>query len=209
MKSPWEWKQYGQCGKWISDLVPHLAGCVDDMAFLHSMVSKSNVHGPATFMQNTGFVLPGFPSMGAWVSYGLGSLSDDLPAFVVLPDSRGFAPNGPANWSSGFPARLPPGNDDPARRQEPHLRSVSAERTPDLDKSADADALALLNRMNKAHEATREGDSRLDARIASYEMAARLQLSAPKCWTCRRSRRRLRRCMAWTKRSPRISAAIV
>src|SRR6478752_8371316 len=102
MKSPWEWKQYGQCGKWVSSLVPHLASCVDDIAFVHSMVAKSNVHGPATFMQNTGFVLPGFPAMGAWVSYGLGSLSDDLPAFVALPDSRGFAPNGPANWGAGF-----------------------------------------------------------------------------------------------------------
>src|SRR5262249_5433677 len=102
MKSPWGWKQYGRCGKWVSDLTPNLAECVDDMAFLHAMVSKSNVHGPATFMQNTGFVLPGFPSMGAWVSYGLGAMTDDLPAFVVLPDSRGYAPNGPANWGSAF-----------------------------------------------------------------------------------------------------------
>ena len=62
MKSPWGWKQYGQCGKWVSDLLPHLAGCVDDMAFIHSMVAKSNVHGPATFLQATGFVLPGFPA---------------------------------------------------------------------------------------------------------------------------------------------------
>src|SRR5262249_25198813 len=102
MKSPWKWQRHGQCGKWVSDLLPHLAGCVDDLAFIHSMVSKSNVHGPATFMQATGFVMPGFPSMGAWISYGLGRLRDDLPAFVVLPDSRGFAPNGPANWGSGF-----------------------------------------------------------------------------------------------------------
>src|SRR5277367_2783742 len=90
LASPWNWKQYGQSGKWMSDLVPHLAHCVDDMAFIHSMVSKSNVHGPATFMQNTGFVLPGFPSMGAWLSYGLGSMNHDLPTFVVLPDIRGF-----------------------------------------------------------------------------------------------------------------------
>jgi hypothetical protein len=102
MKSPWDWKQYGQSGKWVSDLVPHLGSCVDDMAFIHSMVSKSNVHGPATFMQATGFVLPGFPSMGAWISFGLGNLTDNLPTFVVLPDPRGFAPNGPANWASGF-----------------------------------------------------------------------------------------------------------
>src|SRR5438128_4236739 len=92
MKSPWEWKQRGQCGKWVSDLLPHLATCVDDIAFIHSMVSKSNVHGPATFMQNTGFVLPGFPSMDAWISYGLGSMNESLPAFVVLPDTRGLPP---------------------------------------------------------------------------------------------------------------------
>ena len=117
MESPWKWRQYGQCGKWVSDLVPHLAGCVDDMAFLPAMVSKSNVHGPATFMQNTGFVLPGFPSMGAWISYGLGSLNENLPTFVVLPDSRGFAPNGPANWSAGLLAGGPSGDDGPARRR--------------------------------------------------------------------------------------------
>src|SRR5437764_13150934 len=78
MKSPWRWRQHGHCGKWVSDLLPHLATCVDDMAFLHAMVSRSNVHGPATFLQATGFVLPGCPSMGAWVSYGLGSLHDNL-----------------------------------------------------------------------------------------------------------------------------------
>src|SRR5262245_40984224 len=89
MPSPWGWKQYGQSGKWVSDLLPHTATCVDDIAFVMSMMSKSNVHGPATFMQNTGFVLPGFPSAGAWISYGLGSLTDNLPVFVVIPDPRG------------------------------------------------------------------------------------------------------------------------
>jgi hypothetical protein len=102
MKSPWRWRQHGQSGIWVSDLLPHLAGCVDDIAFIYSMTSRSNVHGPATFLQATGFVLPGFPSMGAWISYGLGSMTRDLPAFVVIPDSRGFAPNGPANWGAGF-----------------------------------------------------------------------------------------------------------
>src|SRR5262249_17422255 len=77
MQSPWKWRQHGQCGKYVSDLVPNLATCVDDICFIHSMVAKSNVHGPATFMQNSGFVLPGFPSMGAWVRYGLGSLNDN------------------------------------------------------------------------------------------------------------------------------------
>ena len=102
MQSPWAWRQYGECGKWVSDLVPHIGTCADEIAFVHSMVSKSNVHGPATFMQSSGFVTPGFPSVGAWVSYGLGGMNDNLPTYVVLPDSRGFAPNGPGNWSAGF-----------------------------------------------------------------------------------------------------------
>ncbi len=109
----------------MSGLVPHLADCVDDMAFLPSMVSKSNVHGPATFMQNTGFVLPGFPSIGAWVSYGLGSLNDNLPTFVVLPDSRGFAPNGPANWAAGF---LPAASRAPWSRPRRRTRSSTCSR---------------------------------------------------------------------------------
>jgi hypothetical protein len=178
MKSPWGWKQHGACGRWVSDLLPHLATGVDDIAFLYAMVSKSNVHGPATFMQNTGFVLPGFPAMGAWISYGLGRLTDDLPAFVVLPDSRGFAPNGPANWSAGFL---------PAAHQGTMVRPAARNPIYDLfppegagvTKASEADGLALLRQLNKDHQATREGDSRLDARIASYELAAKLQLSAP------------------------------
>jgi hypothetical protein len=178
MKSPWEWKQYGQCGKYVSGLLPHLATCVDDIAFLHAMVSKSNVHGPATFMQATGFVLPGFPSVGAWVSYGLGRLTDDLPAFVVLPDSRGFAPNGPANWGAGFlPAAhqgtmVRPGSRNPIYDLFPPEGSA-------VTKASEADGQELLKRLNEGHKASRPGDSRLDARIASYELAARLQLSAP------------------------------
>jgi hypothetical protein len=178
MKSPWEWRQHGQCGKYVTSLLPHLATCVDDMAFIHSMVSKSNVHGPATFMQSTGFVLPGFPSVGAWIAYGLGSLNDNLPAFVVLPDARGFAPNGPANWSAGF---LPAGFQGTMVRpaaQNPIYDLVPADRTA-VTKAADSEGLALLNKLNRMHMAGREGDSRLQARIASYELAARLQLSAP------------------------------
>jgi hypothetical protein len=179
MKSPWEWKPRGQCGKWISELVPHIASCADDIAFVHSMIAKSNVHGPATFMQNTGFVLPGYPSMGSWVSYGLGSMNENLPTFIVLPDSRGFAPNGPGNWSAGFL---------PASHQATMIRASSPNPIYDLfppkdsryiTKAADADTLGLLRELNREHIARREGDSRLEARISSYEMAAKLQLSAP------------------------------
>jgi len=179
MPSPWGWKQYGQAGKWVSDLFPHTAGCVDDIAFVHSMVTKSNIHGPATFMQNTGFILPGFPSAGAWVSYALGSLNQNLPVFVVLPDPRGMPPNGSANWSGGFL---------PATHQATTVKVGTAHPIQDLEspagasyitKASEKDGLALLDQVNRKHLDGRGGDSRLDARIASYEMAARLQLSAP------------------------------
>jgi len=178
MKSPWTWKQYGKCGKYISSLLPHLATCVDDMAFIHSMVAKSNVHGPATFMQNTGFVLPGFPSMGAWISYGLGSLTDNLPAFVVLPDSRGYAPNGPTNWSAAFLPAAHQGTMLRPSSRNPIHDLFPPEKSP-ITSTSDAAAHDLLRKLNKEHQEARPGDSRLDARIASYEMAARLQLSAP------------------------------
>ena len=100
--SYWPFKQHGECGRWVSSLFPHLAECVDDMCFIHSMNSKSNVHGPAIFMLNSGFVLPGFPSMGSWVTLALGTENKNLPAFVVLPDPRGFPMNGPINWGAGF-----------------------------------------------------------------------------------------------------------
>jgi hypothetical protein len=178
MQSPWSWRQYGQCGKWVSSLLPHLAQCVDDIAFLPAMVSRSNVHGPATFMQNTGFVLPGFPSMGAWVSYGLGSLNQNLPAFVVLPDSRGFAPNGPANWSAGFLPASFQGTMVRAADRNPIFDLFPA-RNDYITPQSEAEGLRLLQEMNRRHEEARPGDSRLEARIASYELAARLQLSAP------------------------------
>lgn len=179
MNSPWAWKQHGRCGKWVSALLPHTATCVDDMAFIQSMMSKSNIHGPATFMQNTGFVLPGFPSMGAWVSYALGSMNNNLPTLVVLPDARGYPPNGPANWSAGFL---------PAAHQATMIRAGNANPIYDLfppkkagfiTKQSEQETLELLQAMNQEHLAGRPGDSRLEARIASYEMAAKLQLSAP------------------------------
>jgi hypothetical protein len=178
MPSPWEWKQHGECGRWVSGLFPNLAGCVDDMAFIFSMMSKSNVHGPATFMQSTGFVLPGFPAAGAWISYGLGSLNENLPAFVVLPDPRGFAPNGPANWSSGFLPAAHQGTMVRVGAPNPIYGLFPPEKAR-ITKESEAEGLALLKKLNQGHRAEREGDSRLDARIASYELAGRLQSSAP------------------------------
>ncbi len=178
MQAPWKWRRYGQCGKWINDCVAPLGDVVDEMAFVHNMVSKSNVHGPATFMQATGFILPGFPSVGSWVSYGLGSMNQNLPTFVVLPDPRGFAPGGPKNWAAGFlPAEhqgtmIKPNADIPINDLYPPAGSF-------VTKDKDAATVAALHRINSLHAQQRPGDDRLDARIRSYEMAARMQLSAP------------------------------
>jgi hypothetical protein len=179
MKSPWDWKQYGQCGKWVSDLVPHIAGCVDELAFIHSMVSKSNVHGPATYLQNTGFVFPGFPHMGAWISYGLGRLTDDLPTFVVLPDPRGFAPNGPANWSAGFLPAAHQGTLLRVGKSNPIFDLFPPDSAKFVTPQSEVQGLELIQQMNRDYAAQRSGDSLLDARVAAYEMAAKLQLHAP------------------------------
>ena len=179
MKSPFAFKRHGQSGRWVSSVFPHTAGCVDDLAFLMSVVSKTNVHGPASYLVNTGFVLPGFPCMGAWLSYGLGRLTDDLPTFVVLPDPRGLPYNNLGNFSAGFL---------PAVHQGTVLKSGAANPIADLfpppsakfiTKQSEAEGLALLRRMNDDHRARTPGDDRLDARIAAYELAARMQRTAP------------------------------
>ena len=178
MASPWRWRRRGESGAWVSDLLPNLAGCVDELAILPAMVSSSNVHGPATFLQATGFVRPGFPSVGAWVSYGLGSLNEDLPTFVVLPDPRGYAPNGPANWGAGFLPAQHQGTTVRPSSPRP-IRDLEPPDAPFINDASEAEGRDLLERLNRDHADDRPGDSRLDARIASFELAARLQLSAP------------------------------
>jgi hypothetical protein len=178
MAAPWKWRPYGECGRYLSDLVPHLGQCVDKIAFLHGMVSKSNVHGPATFLEATGFLRPGFPSMGAWASYALGSQNRDLPAFVVLPDGRGLPPGGPRNWAAGFlPAThqataIHPGRDEPVPNLFPPADSGLGAAAARADRSA-------LHRLDRAYAQAHPGDSRLDARVRSYELAARMQLACP------------------------------
>src|SRR5579871_1018914 len=102
LKSPFAFARFGQSGHWVSDLFPHLARCVDDMTFIHSMQARSSNHTPAGFQMLTGFTMNGFPCVGSWVSYGLGGETDDLPAFVVLPDPRGLPAGGSINWTNGF-----------------------------------------------------------------------------------------------------------
>ncbi len=173
--SHWEFKKHGACGRPISALFPRLASCVDDMAFVHSMHSKSALHGPAMFMMNSGFILPGFPSMGAWVTYGLGSEADNLPGYVVLPDPRGLPPGGVLNWGAGFLPAKQQGTPMQTAADKPPLADLFA---PDEFKGNPRDA-NLLSLLNRQHAVGRPGNSELEARIKAYEMAAKLQLSAP------------------------------
>ena len=179
MKSPYTWARHGQCGRHVSSALPHLAQCVDDMAFLMAMTSKSNVHGPAAYLQNTGFLLPGFPCMGAWISYALGSIADNVPAFVVLPDSRGLPYNGRSAASSGFLPANHQGMIVQAGATQPITHLSPPASAKHITPRSREEGLALLRELNKAHAAERPDDSRLTARIASYELAAKLQLAAP------------------------------
>ena len=180
LKPIWKFQPYGGCGKLLSEPVSALGDVADQLAFIHNMVSPSGVHSAATLHQTTGFVLPGFPGAGCWVSYALGSMNQNLPTFVVLPDHRGFGSNGVKNWDAGFlPSQysgtvIHPAADDPVADLRPHAAGgyVTAE--------SDRATREMLARLNRRHlEAGREGDSRLDARIRSYELAARMQLAAP------------------------------
>ncbi|MBX7168008.1 MAG: DUF1501 domain-containing protein [Pirellulales bacterium] len=169
----YEFRQRGETGKWVSDLIPHLAELTDEIAFVHSLTSKSNTHGPAENFLSTGFVLDGFPSLGSWVTYALGSENQNLPAYIALPDPRGVPQNGSNNWGPGF---LPAAFQGTTLTAQEPVRHLTA---PGVDAGADRAARELLQRMNARHLAEHPGDGRLAARIASYELAARMQLSVP------------------------------
>jgi hypothetical protein len=179
LKSPFAFKQHGKSGRWVSSVFPHLAGCVDDLAFLMSMSSKTNVHGPASYMQNTGFVMPGFPCMGAWLSYGLGSLTQNLPTFVVIPDARGLPYNNQGDFSAGFLPVKHQGTIIRPNLPNPIADLFPPKSAPFITAASECDGQALLAEANRAYERDWQGDSRLDARIASYALAARMQLTAP------------------------------
>ncbi|HEX5106625.1 MAG TPA: DUF1501 domain-containing protein, partial [Pirellulaceae bacterium] len=128
LKPLWEFQPYGQCGRLLAEPVAALGAVADELAFVHNVVGKTGVHSQATLLQTTGFQLPGFPGMGAWVSYGLGSMNDNLPTFVVLPDHRGLASNGTKNWDAAFlPGQhsgtvIYPGKSAPIADLFPHQR---------------------------------------------------------------------------------------
>jgi hypothetical protein len=173
-KSPYAFRQRGKCGKWTSDLLPRIGECVDELCFIHSMTAKANTHGPAEQQMNTGYTLEGFPSMGAWVSYALGTTNKDLPAFVAIPDPRGVPQIGPANWSSGFLPAVFQGTSFTANQPIANLARPAA-----LSAAAEKDARSFLSLLNQEHLKRHPGDAELSARIAAYELAARMQLSAP------------------------------
>ena len=171
----WNFKQYGQCGHWVSDMFPHLANCVDDIAFLHSMTADSPIHGSAMLMMNSGKILSGSPCLGSWANYGLGSVNENLPGFVVMLDPTGGPISGAKNWSSGYM---------PATYQGTILRSKGAPiidlNTPEgTTRAAQRELLDALRDANSDHLASRADNTDLAARINSYELAYKMQQHAP------------------------------
>ncbi|HKI32783.1 MAG TPA: DUF1501 domain-containing protein [Gemmataceae bacterium] len=169
----WTFRPRGQSGKMVSDLLPHLAQLADEMCFIHSMTAKSNTHGPAENQMSTGFTLDGFPSVGAWVSYALGTECADLPAFVAVPDPRGVPQVGPNNWGSAFLPAVFQGTAFNADKPIPNLA-----RPPEVSAPAEASTRDFLKLLNERHLERHPGDGELAARIASYELAAKMQLRA-------------------------------
>ena len=179
MKSPFEFKQHGKSGMWASSLFPHLSGHVDKMAFIKSFHTQSNNHSPALFMANTGVTRMGHPCVGSWVTYGLGTENQNLPAFVVMsdPKNRGLPKGHAANWSSGF---LPGAFQGTWVRSTgepiPNLKRIAA-----LDDEQQRKQLAFVGQLNRQHQQRHPAEAELEARIKSFELAYRMQQEAPEC----------------------------
>jgi hypothetical protein len=170
----WRFKPYGQSGKMVSDLFPHLGTCVDDIAFLHSMTADSPIHGSAMLQMNTGRILSGSPCIGSWLNYGLGTVNQNLPGFVVMLDPTGGPISGAKNWTSGYM---------PASYQGVILRSngqpiLDLQRPEGMSEAMQRRMLDTLQEYNHAHQAQRADNSNLAARINSYELAFRMQTHA-------------------------------
>ncbi len=171
----WQFKRYGKCGKMVSDLFPNLGECVDDIAFLHSMTADSPIHGSAMLMMNSGRINSGHPCMGSWVNYGLGSVNQNLPGFVVMLDKTGGPISGAKNWSSGYM---------PASYQGTVLRGsgepiLDLKAPVDLTEGRQRKLLNTLKQFNEEHQSGRTSNTDLAARIASYELAFNMQKHAP------------------------------
>ncbi|MBS1833966.1 MAG: DUF1501 domain-containing protein, partial [Acidobacteria bacterium] len=173
LPSPWEFKQYGQSGLPVSSLYPNLARHVDDMCFVRNFYTESTIHAPAMYQVQSGRILMGYPSLGSWVTYGLGSESENLPSYVVMPQPEGTPEGGTPMWGSGFL---------PAVYQGTTLRSgaspiLNLDLPPGMTAGRQRRTLDLLQKMNELD--TQEGDQDMAARISSYELAFRMQTHAP------------------------------
>ena len=171
----WEFKARGQSGLMVSEMFPHIAKQADKLTVIRSMISQSANHTPALFFENSGFEFNGYPSVGSWVSYGLGAESESLPSYVVLPDGRGDPNGGASNWSNGFLPAQYQGvkfgkGDKPIRDLFP---------AKEISQDEEESSRNLLKRLNKKHHERTQLDDLLNARIRSYELAARMQLSVP------------------------------
>jgi hypothetical protein len=171
----WKFKQYGQCGKWVSELFPHLAQRVDDIAFLHSMTAESPIHGSAMLMMNSGKLQSGSPAMGSWVNYGLGTVNENLPGFVVMLDRTGGPISGAKNWSSGYMPATYAGTVFRVEGSPINDLAAPAGMTRPLQR----ELLDSLAAMNGRHHAARPDQAELAARISSYELAFKMQQHAP------------------------------
>lgn len=173
-KSPWKFKPRGESGKMISDLLPHMAEFADDMCFLHSLTGKTNTHGPGENFMSTGYTLDGFPSMGAWTTWALGTENKNLPAYVAISDPRGTPQSSVNNWGPGFLPAAFQGTEFNAIKPLQNL-SIPKGTSSETDRAT----RSFLKRVNERHLEKFPGDSELAARISSYELAARMQLSVP------------------------------
>lgn len=174
MKSPWAFAPAGETGKMWTSMLPQMSKHVDDIAFIHSMHSESNTHGPGCVFMNTGHPTEGFPAAGAWTSYALGTANENLPTYVAISDIRGEPPNGKANWSNGF---LPAKHQAIMMSDHQPIRNI--ERPDAISRDTESASRDLLKTLNRNFAAQNPGQSDLSARIAAYELAGRMQMSAP------------------------------
>lgn len=173
LRSPWKFKKYGQCGRDVSTLFPHLAECVDDLCFVRDFYTDSTVHAPAMYHVNTGRILMGYPSMGSWITYGLGSESENLPAYVVMPQPEGTPEGGTPCWGAGFLPAVYQGTVFRSGANPILNLHPPASMTTDRQRRT----LNFLQQMNEMD--TLDGDTEMAARISSYELAFRMQSHAP------------------------------
>lgn len=175
VETPYKFKRHGESGQWVSNVFPHMATCVDDIAFVKSMTADSPIHGSAMLMMNSGKILSGSPCLGSWVNYGLGTVNSNLPGFVVMLDPRGGPISGAKNWSCGYM---------PASYQATIMRSkgspiLNLDRPHGVDDKMQRQLLDTLRAYNNEHQQARSFNSDLAARIASYELAYKMQSTAP------------------------------